>query len=88
MFGVSIRLGMVAREEVASDLENFEEMLPSFRYELRSMIIDDVVGKTIVPKHSRITIRVVSSLVISLVQGKISTILVYRSTTVKIMLSP
>ena len=42
---------MVAGGEVAGDLEHFEEMLPKSRYELRSTITDDVVGKTMVPKY-------------------------------------
>ena len=41
---------MVARKEVGG-LEHCKEMLPNFKYELRSMIIDDVVGKTMVPKN-------------------------------------
>ena len=39
------------RGEVASDLEHCEEMLPKFRYKLRSTVTYDVVGKTTVTKN-------------------------------------
>ena len=50
MFSLSIHSGMIARREVAGDLEHCEEMLPKCRSELRSAITNDVVGKTMVLK--------------------------------------
>ena len=83
-FCLSIYLGIVVGGEIASDLEHCEEVLPKFRYKLRSMMS----GKPWWRKTSCIMIFAVSSLVMSLVYDKKCVILVYWSTTIKIALNP
>ena len=44
-------LWLVTGGEVTSALEHFGEMLPEFRDELRSMVIDDIIGETMIPTY-------------------------------------
>ena len=42
---------MIARGDIAGDLERFEEILPKFRDELRSTITYDTIRKIMISKY-------------------------------------
>ena len=44
---------MVAGGEVTSDLEHFKKVLPEFRDKLGSTVIDDTIGKSMMPTYFR-----------------------------------
>ena len=50
-FCLSICLRVVNRGEVTNDLEHFEEVLLEFRDELRSTVIYDTIGETMMPTY-------------------------------------
>ena len=42
---------MIAEGKVPSDLEEFKEVLPEFRDKLRSTVVDDTIGKAMMPTY-------------------------------------
>ena len=44
-------LWVVAKGEVTSDLEHFKKVLPEFRYELGPTVVDNTIGKAMMPTY-------------------------------------